>query len=95
MPALPAGWHCGHFQEGGHGRRRPGPYREMRQGLPREGQRVTTATGAGKVVGVNPLVETVMVRLDESEAMAEFPAADVKVEPRVQPPQEKSETRPQ
>ncbi|OGO37173.1 MAG: stage 0 sporulation family protein [Chloroflexi bacterium RBG_16_57_8] len=70
-------------------------YREMRQGLPREGQRVTTATGAGKVVGVNPLVETVMVRLDESEAMAEFPAADVKVEPRVQPPQEKSETRPQ
>jgi cell fate regulator YaaT (PSP1 superfamily) len=59
-------------------------YREMRQGLPREGHRVVTASGSGKVVGVNPLVETVMVRLDESEATVEFPAAEVKAEPRGQ-----------
>jgi cell fate regulator YaaT (PSP1 superfamily) len=57
-------------------------YREMRQGLPREGQRVTTASGGGKVVGVSPLVGSVSVRLDESEAIVEFPAAEVKVEPR-------------
>jgi cell fate regulator YaaT (PSP1 superfamily) len=54
----------------------------MRQGLPREGQRVTTASGGGKVVGVSPLVGSVSVRLDESEAIVEFPAAEVKVEPR-------------
>lgn len=68
-------------------------YREMRQGLPREGHRVTTASGAGKVVGVNPLVETLSVRLDESDAIVEFPAAEVKVEPRVQNFPERQDTR--
>ncbi len=61
-------------------------YRDMRKGLPREGQRVTTASGAGRVVGVNPLQESVVVQLDESQANVELPAAEVKLENR--PPAE-------
>ncbi len=55
-------------------------YREMRKNLPKEGQRVTTASGAGKVVGVSPLIESVLVRLDESQATVELPAAEVTLE---------------
>ena len=61
-------------------------YRDMRKNLPREGQRVTTASGAGRVVGVNPLQESVVVQLDESQANVELPAAEVKLENR--PPAE-------
>lgn len=61
-------------------------YRDMRKNLPREGQRVTTASGAGRVVGVNPLQESVVVQLDESQANIELPAAEVKPENR--PPAE-------
>ena len=57
-------------------------YREMRRNLPREGQRVTTASGAGRVVGINPLLESVVVQLDESQATVELPAAEVKPENR-------------
>jgi len=60
-------------------------YREMRQTLPREGQRVTTASGGGKVVGVNPLQQTVTVLLEESEATAELPVAEVTFERKGQP----------
>ncbi len=52
-------------------------YRIMREKLPKEGQLVTTASGAGKVIGTNPLTETVMVQLDESEATVELPLNEV------------------
>ena len=57
-------------------------YRDMRKTLPREGQRVTTSSGAGKVVGVNPLLESVVVLLDDSQASVELPAAEVTAEGR-------------
>jgi cell fate regulator YaaT (PSP1 superfamily) len=59
-------------------------YREMRQQLPREGQRVSTASGVGKVVGTNPLRETVLVQLDESQATVELHAGEVTPEGKVQ-----------
>jgi cell fate regulator YaaT (PSP1 superfamily) len=52
-------------------------YRIMKEKLPKEGQLVTTASGVGKVVGTNPLMETVMVQLDESEATVELPLSEV------------------
>jgi cell fate regulator YaaT (PSP1 superfamily) len=52
-------------------------YRIMKEKLPKEGQRVTTASGAGEVIGTNPLTETVMVQLDESEATVELPLNEV------------------
>ncbi len=57
-------------------------YRDMRKNMPREGQRVTTSSGAGKVVGVNPLLDSVVVFLDDSQASVELPAAEVKPEGR-------------
>ena len=59
-------------------------YREMRKDMPKEGQRVKTATGTGKVVGVNPLANTVLVLLDETKAAVGFPAAEVSPENRPQ-----------
>jgi len=55
-------------------------YHIMKEKLPREGQRVTTATGAGKVIGTNALLETVMVQLDESQATLELPLSEVAIE---------------
>ncbi len=55
-------------------------YRDLRKNLPREGQRVITPSGNGKVVGVNPLLNSVMVQLDESQVTIESPASDIKVE---------------
>ncbi len=55
-------------------------YRDLRKNLPREGQRVITPSGNGKVVGVNPLLNSVMVQLDESQVTIELPASDIKVE---------------
>jgi len=52
-------------------------YRAMKEKLPKEGQRVSTATGAGKVVGSNPLRETVLVELEESQATVELPLSQV------------------
>ncbi len=57
-------------------------YRDMRKNLPREGQRVVTASGAGRVVGVIPLLDSVVVQLDESQANVELPASEVKLENR-------------
>jgi cell fate regulator YaaT (PSP1 superfamily) len=67
-------------------------YREMRKNLPKEGQRVTSASGAGKVVGVNPLIETILVRLDESLVTVELPAAEVTPEGRPEPVPTKPES---
>ncbi len=56
-------------------RERAVPYHEgkVAQGRPA----VTTASGVGKVIGTNPLTETVMVQLDESEATVELPLSEV------------------
>jgi cell fate regulator YaaT (PSP1 superfamily) len=58
-------------------------YRDMRKNLPKEGQRVTTASGPGKVIGINPLSETVTVQIDESQAITELSAAEVKIEAKL------------
>jgi cell fate regulator YaaT (PSP1 superfamily) len=55
-------------------------YHDMKEKLPREGQRVTTASGAGKVIGTNPLTETVTVQLDESQTGVELPLNEVAIE---------------
>ena len=57
-------------------------YRDMRKNLPLEGQRVITSSGPGKVTGINPLSETVLVQLDESQATIVLTAADIKLEPK-------------
>ncbi len=54
-------------------------YREMKKKLPRNGQRVSTATGEGRVVGSNPLKETVTVEL-ENQVRTELPLSEVTIE---------------
>jgi cell fate regulator YaaT (PSP1 superfamily) len=55
-------------------------YREMRKNMPKEGQRVITASGPGKVVEINPLLETVSIQLDESGATVQLPSKDIILE---------------
>ena len=54
-------------------------YRAMKEKLPKEGQQVSTAMGVAKVVGSNPLKETVLVEL-ENEVTVELPLSEVTVE---------------
>jgi len=54
-------------------------YRAMKERLPKIGQRVSTPMGVAKVVGANPLKETVLVEL-ESEATVELPLSQVTIE---------------
>jgi cell fate regulator YaaT (PSP1 superfamily) len=51
-------------------------YRAMKEKLPKVGQRVSTPMGEAKVVGSNPLKETVLVEL-ESEATVELPLSEI------------------
>jgi hypothetical protein len=51
----------------------------MKEELPSEGQRVSTAMGTATVVGSNPLKGTVLVAL-ESEAAVELPLSEIKFE---------------
>ena len=51
-------------------------YRAMKEKLPKTGQRVTTTMGEARVVGSNPLKETVLVEL-ESEARVELPLSEI------------------
>ncbi len=51
-------------------------YRAMKEELPKVGQPVSTPVGKGKVVGGNPLKETVLVEL-ESKATVELPLSEV------------------
>ncbi len=51
-------------------------YKEMKEKMPKVGQRVSTRLGEATVVGNNPLKETVIVELD-SEATAELPLGEV------------------
>jgi len=52
-------------------------YRVMKQKLPNIGDTVTSRLGVGKVIGGNPLKETVTVQL-ESEAVLELPLSEIK-----------------
>lgn len=63
-------------------------YREMKGKLPKEGRRVTTPMGEAKVIGSNPLKESVLVEL-ESGATVEFPLDEVTVEDKPSPKAEK------
>ena len=51
-------------------------YRVMKQKLPGVGDTITTRLGVGKVIGGNPLKETVTVQL-ESEAVVELPLSEI------------------
>jgi len=51
-------------------------YRTMKQELPALGKHVTTNVGEAKVIGCNPLKETVIVQL-ESEATLELPLSQI------------------
>ena len=54
-------------------------YRAMKEKLPKEGQRVSTPMGVARVVGGNPLKETVLVEL-ESLATVELPLSEITIE---------------
>ncbi|MBL7166229.1 MAG: stage 0 sporulation family protein [Dehalococcoidales bacterium] len=51
-------------------------YRSMREKMPREGRHVTTAMGTARVLGTNPLKETVLVEL-ESNVSVELPLSEI------------------
>jgi len=54
-------------------------YKMMKEKLPKNGQRVSTAMGMAKVIDSNPLKETVTVEF-ESEATAELPLSEITIE---------------
>jgi cell fate regulator YaaT (PSP1 superfamily) len=68
-------------------------YHIMKEKLPKEGQRVTTASGPGKVIGTNALLETVMVQLDESQATVELPLNEVAIEEESAEAERQKETK--
>jgi cell fate regulator YaaT (PSP1 superfamily) len=51
-------------------------YRCMKGKMPREGRQVTTAMGIARVLGTNPLKETVLVEL-ESKVSVELPLSEI------------------
>jgi cell fate regulator YaaT (PSP1 superfamily) len=59
-------------------------YHDMKAKMPRDGQTVTTPMGFARVVGSNPLKETVVVEL-ETQVTVELPVADVKIVNRPMP----------
>ncbi len=54
-------------------------YHIMKGKLPKNGQQVSTAMGIAKVVGSNPLKETVLVEL-ENEVTVELPLSEITIE---------------
>ncbi|HJM37012.1 MAG: stage 0 sporulation family protein [Dehalococcoidales bacterium] len=52
-------------------------YQALMERLPRYGQRVSTTKGIAKVVGTNPLKETVLVELAETQATLELPLSEL------------------
>ena len=68
-------------------------YKAMKATLPRNGQWVTTPQGAGKVIGSNPLKQTVQIEL-ETLATAELPVAEVTLAPNRAPERPRSENQP-
>ncbi len=59
-------------------------YRLMKEKLPKEGQRVSTPTGAATVIGSNLLKETILVEL-EDKTTVELPLSEVSIESEHQP----------
>ncbi len=51
-------------------------YRSMKEQMPREGRNVTTPMGIARVLGSNPIKETVLVEL-ESKVSVEMPVSDI------------------
>ena len=51
-------------------------YQEMKELMPRNGQRVMTPSGEGRVVDINPLKVSLMVEL-ETQAVVEFPLNEI------------------
>ncbi len=64
-------------------------YRAMKEKLPKDGQQVSTAMGVAKVVGSNPLKETVLVEL-ESGVTVELPLSEITIEGGHQPQEGKT-----
>ncbi|MBA7470621.1 hypothetical protein ES707_05908 [subsurface metagenome] len=56
-----------------------GQYQSMKKQMPKVGQQVSTAMGPARVVGSNPLKETVLVEI-EGQANAELPLSEITVE---------------
>ncbi len=56
-----------------------GQYQSMKKQMPKVGQQVSTAMGPARVVGGNPLKETVLVEI-EGQANAELPLSEITVE---------------
>jgi cell fate regulator YaaT (PSP1 superfamily) len=56
-------------------------YHDMKGKMPRDGQIVSTPMGEARVVGSNPLKETVVVEL-ETQVTLELPVTDVKIIPK-------------
>ena len=54
-------------------------YHIMKEKLPKQGQRVSTAMGVARVVGSNPFKETVSVEL-ENETTVELPLSEITIE---------------
>ncbi len=63
-------------------------YHIMREKLPKEGQQVSTPMGIAKVIGSNPLKETVLVEL-ESQTTVELPLSEITLEDAPLPEREK------
>ena len=63
-------------------------YRAMKEKLPKIGQQVLTPQGKAKVVGANPLKETVMVEF-ESETTVELPISELSFEGKPSAQEEK------
>ena len=53
-------------------------YRVMKEKLPKEGKQVKTPVGVAKVVGSNPLKETVLVET-ENDVIVEFPVSEITI----------------
>jgi cell fate regulator YaaT (PSP1 superfamily) len=54
-------------------------YREMKAKLPKNGLWVTTSQGTAKVIGSNPLKQTVQVELPDTFATFELPVAEITI----------------
>ena len=65
-------------------------YHVMKGKLPKEGQQVATHMGPAKVVGSNPLKETVLVEL-ESGATVELPLSDITIGSKPSPKAEEKD----
>jgi len=65
-------------------------YHAMRERMVKAGQQVVTSMGGAKVVGCNPLKETVLVEV-ESGATVELPLGEITIETKHSPSQRKGE----